>query len=388
MCTMLNGAAAESASFEMREIDSAIRIGYGVAVADIDGDKRADIILADQHQIVWYRNPSWSKHLMAENLTREDNVCVAAADLDGDGKAEVAAGAGWNPGDTQNSGALFLLEPPDDRTSVWKPRALPHEPTLHRMRWHKIGWREYGLAVLPLHGRGNTEGTGAGVKFLSYRRTGGLSGAWREELINGSWHVTHNFDLVKWTRQPGDEFLVAAREGVFHLVPNGEGWAKDELAGERVGTPGFKGASEVRGGWTSGERFVVTIEPFHGTQVVLYTPPPGVQDRGWRREVIDDSVREGHALATGELLQTGSDQIVMGWRIKNEEGITGIRLYQRDNNGTWSGTQVDSGIACEDLCLADLNGDKRLDIVASGRATHNLRIYLNQTPHTQQPARN
>jgi hypothetical protein len=45
----------------------------------------------------------------------------------------------------------------------------------------------------------------------------------------------------------------------------------------------------------------------------------------------------------------------------------------------WQATTLDdNGIACEDLCLADLNGDGKLDIVASGRATKNVKIYLNQ----------
>lgn len=35
-------------------------------------------------------------------------------------------------------------------------------------------------------------------------------------------------------------------------------------------------------------------------------------------------------------------------------------------------------MACEDLKLADLDGDGRLDIVASGRATKNLVIYWNR----------
>src|SRR4051812_6066341 len=93
----IHSAELPSPKFRAVEIDSKIEIGYGLAIADVDGDKKPDILLADKKQIVWYRNPTWEKFVIAENLTKLDNVCIAAADLDGDGKAEIAAGAGWNP---------------------------------------------------------------------------------------------------------------------------------------------------------------------------------------------------------------------------------------------------------------------------------------------------
>ena len=38
----------------------------------------------------------------------------------------------------------------------------------------------------------------------------------------------------------------------------------------------------------------------------------------------------------------------------------------------------DNTMACEDLVLADLDGDGKLDIVASGRGTKNVKIYWNE----------
>src|SRR5260221_8153085 len=169
-CGILSVGAAgmPTPKFRPVEIDSKIEIGYGVAVADIDGDGKPDIILADKKQIVWYRNPDWKKFVIAENLTLLDNVCVAAADVDGDGKAEIAVGAQWNPNDTVNSGAVFYLIPPADRTQKWEAVKLPAEPTTHRMKWVRRGNNEdgkprYDLVVVPLHGRGNKNGEGAGV---------------------------------------------------------------------------------------------------------------------------------------------------------------------------------------------------------------------------------
>src|SRR6266446_5391270 len=148
--------------FRSVEIDAKIEIGYGVTVADVDGDKKPDILLADKKQIVWYRNPTWQKFVIAEDLTKLDNVCIAAADIDGDGKAEIAVGAGWNPSDTVDSGAVFYLIAPNDRTQKWEPVELPHEPTVHRMRWVKTANGRFDLVVVPLHGRGDNPATGTG----------------------------------------------------------------------------------------------------------------------------------------------------------------------------------------------------------------------------------
>jgi hypothetical protein len=79
--------------FRAVQIDAKVEIGYGLAIADVDGDGHPDILLADKKQFVWYRNPGWERFVMAEDLTPLDNVCIAAQDLDGDGKAEVAVGA-------------------------------------------------------------------------------------------------------------------------------------------------------------------------------------------------------------------------------------------------------------------------------------------------------
>ena len=128
-CCSLSLLCAEPSQpgFRAVDVDTRIEIGYGVTVADVDGDRKPDLLLVDKKQFVWYRNPTWEKFILAENLTKEDNVCIAAADIVGDGQCEIAVGAAWNPGDTVNSGAVFYLIPPKDRTQKWEPVALHHE---------------------------------------------------------------------------------------------------------------------------------------------------------------------------------------------------------------------------------------------------------------------
>jgi hypothetical protein len=143
------------------------------------------------------------------------------------------------------------------------------------------------------------------------------------------------------------------------------------------------GAGEVRLGQLGANlRFFTTIEPIHGNNLVVYTPPKeAVAGTLWTRTVLDESLADGHALACGDLSGIGRDQIVVGWRAMNKAGVkVGIKLFTPlDNEGKqWHQTLIDDNtMACEDLCLADLDGDGKLDIIAAGRGTKNVKVYMN-----------
>jgi hypothetical protein len=377
---LLSVPCAQAAQFRHHTIDDKVGIGYGVAIADVNGDKKPDILLVDKAEVSWYENPSWQKHVIAEKLTQLDHVCIAAQDIDGDGKAEIAIGAGWNPGDTVNSGAVFYLVAPEDRTQKWKAIELHHEPTVHRMWWITDGSGKYSLVVLPLHGRGNKNGEGEPVRMLEYLKPADSQQNLTTNLIPVPLHLAHNFDPVANWDVVHKHMLVAGKEGVFdasygHEDPSGPlKWIVRPVITPK--NTGFLGAGEVRRGELSNNRFIATIEPMHGTNIAVYP-----HDSKWKRVLLDDKISDGHALATGDLLHKGRDQIVAGWRGKNAEGKVGVKIFTpTDDTGEhWKGELVDdNGMACEDLRLADLDGDGWLDIVASGRATKNLKIYWNE----------
>lgn len=360
--------------FEREVIDAEVEIGYGLAIGDVDGDGRPDILLADKSEFAWYRNPTWKKHVIVRNLTLRDNVCIAAADIDGDGRVEVAVGAGWNPGETsdrRNSGSVHYLIPPEDRTQSWKPVELFHDPTVHRMRWVRTQAGDWRLVVLPLHGIGNVKGEGPnGVRVRAYlppaadRR--GIPEAWSNVVIDDSLHAAHNFD------DRDGEILVGGVEGILKKsVMNTDPDEDFLMIHPGNSRPPTRGVGELR----FGEGIIAAIEPMHGDELVVYQRAPAGD---WLRRVLADDLAQGHALATGDLLGDGSSQVVVGWRNQNEEGKVGIRLYHRDEGGWRSRPIDDNTMACEDLKLADLDGDGRLEVIASGRASRNLAIYWNR----------
>ena len=82
-------------------------------------------------------------------------------------------------------------------------------------------------------------------------------------------------------------------------------------------------------------------------------------------------------MACGDFLGLGHDQILVGWRGGKAEDPVGLKLFVPEDGGQWRSLLVDDGMACEDLEVADVDGDGRLDAVASGRRTRNVRLYLN-----------
>jgi hypothetical protein len=309
---------------------------------------------------------------------------VAAADIDGDGKAEIAVGAGWNPGDTVNSGAVFYLEAPADRTARWTPIELPKEPTVHRMKWIQIRPGVARLVVVPLHGRGNKGGAGEGVHILSYEKPADVRQPWKTHIVDDTLHMTHNFQPVAWNATPGEELLVASKEGLFLMDHSQGSWSRTQVGGNNEGSTDFIGAGEVRNGQLAGgRRFLATVEPMHGNQACVYLEPAGAASgKLWERQVIETNLIDGHAVACGDLFHQGQDQVVVGSRGRKPGDAFGIKIYQTTDSSAkaWTSIPLDSGkMACEDLALADLNNDGKLDVIAAGRSTRNVIIYWNES---------
>ena len=359
-------------NFESQTIDDQIQIGYGLGIGDVNGDQKPDILLADKKQFVWYRNPDWARFVMVDSLTERDNVCIAVRDLDGDGKVEVAVGAQWNPGETSDSlasGSVHYLIRPEDPTGLWTPVKLYHEPTIHRMKWIQTSDGSYYLTVLPLHGVGNQQGEGNPVNLLSFRFPKDPRGTWEKQIVSTEMHLTHNFDIQPGVQ--GEYVLIGGKEGIRTVLFENGTWVLKEKPVNKNQAFG-----EVQMGYLkNGYPFVAGVEPMHGNILSVFNA--GDENT---RTVLSGDLNQGHALACGDLLDRGEDQIIVGWRNSNSEEKVGIKLFIREEYGKWEGHWIDDNqMACEDLKVADLNGDGHLDIIAAGRATQNLNIYWNRS---------
>lgn len=391
--------AAEFPSFRAQEIDPRVgNVCYALAVSDVNGDRQRDVVAVTENAVVWFENPTWRKHTIIENATERDNVCLQPRDIDGDGRIDFALGAAWRPADTQGGGTLQWLTrtgATDKDKTGWRVLPLGNEPTLHRLRWGDVlgkGSGQAQLIVAPLQGRGTKGpnwGEGQGVRILVHSvPSDPFSTPWPVEVAEDTLHTVHNLHLLNFDDDPQDEIVLSAWEGVFLLDRGKDGrWTRTKLGVGNQDAKPFKGASEVKvGALSGGRKRIATIEPWHGFQVVVYAPPSSGQGL-WSRHVIDEGVTWGHAVWWANLDADPDDELIIGQRDpSNVAGRTprgpGVLVYDPtpdDAQGVTFTRHVidDGGVAVEDLLADDLDGDGDPDLIAGGRATHNVKIYWN-----------
>ncbi|MFO0810668.1 MAG: FG-GAP-like repeat-containing protein [Gemmataceae bacterium] len=383
--------------FRVQEIDRSLKVGYAVITTDVNGDGKPDIVVVDTNQVVWYENPTWKKRVIISGQTKTDNVCIAAADIDGDGQIDFALGADWGAlNRTRDGGTIQWLQRGKTLDEPWTVHAIGEEPSVHRMRFVDFdGSGKPKLVVVPLMGRNATAKAnwvdGQPTRVLAYPIPADpVKGRWVPDVISESLHVIHGFAPVAGAGgRPGFDLLAASYEGVSLIGPDAKGAWKTRRVGEGdQGNPTKeRGASEVKQGrLKNGKRFLATIEPWHGNRVVVYTPPDDPTKLWDRQTPVDSRLRWGHAVWCADLDGDGDDELIVGVRDDPRAGDTfpdrrGVRIYRcTDGIGAHWDERIaidPNGVAVEDLTVADLDGDGKPEIIAVGRATGNLRVYWN-----------
>lgn len=368
---------AEFPSFERHELAS-FGDGYYVAAFDVDRDGLTDVaaLSSSRSSLVWFKNPSWERYTISTATT--GYICMAAYDIDGDGDLDLALGSEFSLSNTSSGGTVYWAEAPDDPLAEqeWPLHAIDEVPTTHRLRFADLdadGKKE--LLNLPIFGAGSSapEHVGA-VQLKAYRIPVDPTGKWEAEIIDDTrLEVAHGLEAVDFDGDAAEDILTASNAGV-HLFQPAKGDTPRLLGAGKPGTRPDRGSSEVSLGSLRDARFLATIEPWHGTDAVVYTPGPDAAEP-WARTSLGGMLERGHALMTADFDTDGYDEIVLG--DQNGGGALLILRYVPSSR-TWERIEVDiGGVSVIGLDVADFNGDGALDIVAIGGSSNNLVWYEN-----------
>ncbi len=298
-------------------------------IADIDGDGRPEIVSVDNKggSLLWFsfdgdprERRSWTHHYITDGGF-PGAYDLAVADLDGDGRLDVAA-TNWRIG---NEVAWF-----ENRGDRWVKHTI-----------------EEGI------------GEPRTILAVDFDRAG------RMDLLGSA--VAGN--QVGWYENPGDP---ARRPWTKHVIDTSP-------------QPTHGGPVDMTGDGHLDVVMALGMRPLEGVgdvphQVVWYENPGDPRQVPWRKHVISGSYPQAFEAVAADLDGDGRIEVVAtGWE---DAGRVALFKHGGDPRGPWSMQVLKEGwTAADQVILVDLDRDGRLDIVAAAeRGSNEVRWWRNLGP--------
>ena len=356
--------------FERIVIDDRFPGGYQVEIADVDGDGKPDIIALGGSTCVWYQNSTWKKRIISTAKQTPGIISSATRDLDGDGKAEVAIAYEFTM-TKPNEGKVLLARQGKSVDDAWSFEPIADLGSVHRLRWANLMDDQPQLVAAPIFGSNATppayDQQGAQIR-LFHPKLDGTRISFVTTTIAHEFPVLHAIEISKIGKTSEHMILTASNQGIGKTVADSKTWVTSQVSSGAKGENPKRGSSEIHLGQIKGKGdFYATIEPWHGNQVVV---TKATESGPAEREILDDTLDDGHALWVVDIDGDGTDEIFAGHRGKDAR----VSVYRYDGKA-WLHTILDPDVAAQDLRGGDLDGDRVPDVIAVGGKTQNIVWY-------------
>jgi hypothetical protein len=349
---------------------------YGIAVGDLDGDGRLDITAADADAfaLYWFHNEGEGRfrryfvqrdHPAPSYLERH-----AIGDINGDGHPDIAM--------VQNkTGDLYWFE----------NSGTPTDGNLWRLHPITIGgyMRAYDVALADFNGDGVLDVAASaytGNRLAWFENPGTPDGEWKMHMVDADLPESRTVRVLDLNQDGKPDLLATGRAGnlvCWYENPGGAAdgpWARhvidDAINGPVHGMP-----VDMDG---DGDMDVVMASGMFGHipgSVVWYENDGDPTGGPWQRHVICDDLTGAFEAFAADL--DGDGQIEVAATSWQPGGLYYFK-HGGDPRGPWTKHVLkEPWVLANQVVIADLDGDGRLDIIAEAeRGSNELRWWRNE----------
>ncbi len=352
-------ALAQGVSFSASLVDNN-NSGDCKAVADLDGDGKADPIIGGA-SLCWYESgANFAKHVIRAQANEEFTTDMQAADVDGDADIDIIVPDGGGTGN------ILWFENPRKNT----PAGVGSDP--------RIG-ANWLVHVIGTHG-----------EYVHDIEVADLNNDGRLDIVTSGHGFTHVWQQNSPTSWSDKNLSTLASEGVclgdidhdgFKDIATPRGWIRNPSGNLLAGAWVFHSINDAITGDEcllvdvdgDGRLDLITCDAHQSNEMVLFQQPVSPTDSSWPRSVIDPSMGSHHPEAA-DFNGDGRPDILMGLELRD----LSVYLNLGGSPTSFLKVQIDSE-AAHNARVGDMDGNGTPDIFGCDYIGNPpVKVYINQ----------